>query len=72
MTADRARSSVGDGIPSEIRETLVCPVCHGALIDVRRDGRASLACPVCAIAYPIEDGIPVLLRERATHWQAEI
>lgn len=72
MTADRARSSVDDGIPSEIREMLVCPVCRGALIDVRPDGRASLACPACAIAYPIEDGIPVLLRERATQWQAEI
>lgn len=72
MTADRARTTGDEGIPSEIRAMLVCPVCRQPLVDVRRDEGSWLACSTCAVAYPIEEGIPVLLRERATQWQAEI
>lgn len=40
---------------------LACPACHGGL---SLQG-ASLLCSVCARAYPIVDGIPVLIVERA-------
>jgi uncharacterized protein YbaR (Trm112 family) len=40
---------------------LACPACLGAL---RQDG-AHLACAGCGRAYPVVDGIPVLIAERA-------
>jgi uncharacterized protein len=41
---------------------LVCPVCKSGL-----EWRAeAVTCRGCGRIYPIEDGIPVLLRERAT------
>jgi hypothetical protein len=40
---------------------LACPACYG---DLRLDG-ARLVCVACARAYPIADGIPVLIVERA-------
>ena len=40
---------------------LACPVCHG---DLRLE-EARLVCATCRRAYPIVDGIPVLIAERA-------
>lgn len=40
---------------------LVCPVCHAAL----RLEAATILCTGCARRYPIVDGLPVLLAERA-------
>jgi uncharacterized protein YbaR (Trm112 family) len=40
---------------------LVCPVCHGALIL----GAQTVDCRACNRAYPIEDGLPILLAARA-------
>jgi len=40
---------------------LACPACHG---DLRRE-EARLVCIACGRAYPIVDGIPVLIMERA-------
>ena len=52
-------------IPDVIRELLACPRCGGPL----RDGRAAtgpvMVCEACALAYPVEEGIPVLLVERS-------
>lgn len=46
---------------NEILETIVCPACHGRLLaDVD-----AVRCSACGKAYPIEDGIPVLLISRA-------
>jgi uncharacterized protein YbaR (Trm112 family) len=45
----------------ELRALLVCPACRGELED-REDG---LACPRCALLYPIEEGVPFLVRECA-------
>lgn len=45
------------GIEGWVREILRCPTCHGELTD----GDAELLCASCAVAYPIRDGIPVLL-----------
>ncbi len=54
--------------PSTAAE-LACPVCHGNL---RRSG-TKLDCESCGRSYPIVDGIPVLIAERAeTGAQGEI
>jgi uncharacterized protein YbaR (Trm112 family) len=61
-------------------EILVCPACHQALELRQGDGRAVggaenaaedmsrewLRCLGCGLCYPIQDGIPVMLEERAT------
>ncbi len=44
-------------------EILVCPICKGML---RHDRQAQeLICSVDKLAYPIRDGIPVMLIEQA-------
>lgn len=50
-------------VPRAIRELLVCPNCHGPLRDVTT-GEA-LDCVACRLRFPIRDGIPVMLIERA-------
>jgi uncharacterized protein len=40
---------------------LACPACRGDL----RAQATSLVCAACGRVYPIRDGIPVLIRERA-------
>jgi len=52
-------------IPAEIRDILACPKCRGALRDETSVTGASLVCDACGLAYPVEEGIPVLLIERA-------
>ena len=49
----------------ELLEILACPNCHGGLaVDHDRD---ELVCtsPDCQLAYPVNDGIPVLLVDEA-------
>jgi uncharacterized protein YbaR (Trm112 family) len=53
------------GQPMQIDQTvadlLACPVCHGGLrLEAER-----LACGGCARRYPVVNGIPVLIAERA-------
>jgi uncharacterized protein YbaR (Trm112 family) len=43
-------------------DDLVCPVCFGEL----RFPEASVVCAGCGRSYPIVDGIPVLIADRAT------
>jgi uncharacterized protein len=46
---------------------LVCPNCKGPL-ELRRDERqqpAELVCPADRLAFPIRDGIPVMLESEA-------
>jgi uncharacterized protein YbaR (Trm112 family) len=62
----------GYSIPSAIRDLLACPKCRGPLTDGALEEKGAqpmaeaLVCGVCGLAYPIEEGIPVLLIERAT------
>ena len=50
-------------IDKTLLELLVCPVSKAPLIyDERRD---ELVCRVSRLAYPVRDGIPVLLEEEA-------
>lgn len=63
MAADSRNYPVFD--PS-VMDQLACPACHG---DLRlKDTR--LICAACGRAYPIVDGIPVLIAGRETNPQS--
>lgn len=49
-------------------ELLVCPVCKGPL--QRGDDRQSLVCAADRLAFPIRDGIPVMLENEAVSLDA--
>ncbi len=42
---------------------LVCPACKGSLIS--HDVTGSLHCLPCGLAFPVRDGIPVMLLDSA-------
>lgn len=44
-----------------LREIIVCPDCHGPLAEAGEE----LVCQSCGLAYPVRDGIPVLLVDEA-------
>jgi uncharacterized protein YbaR (Trm112 family) len=48
-------------ISTEMLAMLACPVCHGGLVSESNEIR----CTQCQRRYPVEDGIPVLLADRA-------
>jgi len=55
-------------VPGWVRDILRCPACGSPLADGSRpDGTAELVCTgeACALAYPVRDGIPVLLVDEA-------
>lgn len=53
-------------IDANLAALIVCPACRGPLRTESPDGgEAELTCVVCALAYPIQDGIPVLLADHA-------
>jgi len=48
---------------TKLLEILVCPICKGGL---QYDARSNeLKCSVDKLAYPIRDGIPVMMEEEA-------
>lgn len=52
------------GLDPRLLEILVCPAeDHGALVE--NDIDQTLVCSVCQRAYPVRDGIPVMLLEEA-------
>ena len=54
---------------ARLLEILVCPLCKGPL-DYRKD-KQELVCKADRLAYPIRDGIPVMLDEEARSMSAE-
>lgn len=48
---------------TRLMQLLVCPVCKGPL--QRADDGLSLTCAADRLAYPIRDGIPVMLESEA-------
>lgn len=48
---------------SKLLEILVCPLCKGPLVFLREAGE--LVCRADRLAFPIRDGIPVMLEEEA-------
>ena len=54
-------------LDEDLRALLVCPLCRGELVDHPR----GLACPKDALVFPVEDGIPVMVRELAVPLKAD-
>ncbi len=54
----------GSGVPDRLLEIMQCPACAGALLDVADP--PSLVCESCGLRYPVADGIPVMLVEKAS------
>ena len=50
-------------LDNELLDILVCPVSKSPLI--WNEQNLELLCPASALAYPVRDGIPVLLEEEA-------
>ncbi len=53
----------------KLLEILVCPLCKGPL--VYRKDQQELICKPDRLAYPIRDGIPVMLEDEARKLSAE-
>jgi len=51
------------GVDPKLLEILVCPLCKGKLV-YRKEVR-ELVCRADRLAYPVKDGIPVMLEEEA-------
>lgn len=50
-------------LDAALKEILACPRCKGDLeID---EAHGEIRCRACHLVYPIEDGIPVMLIDRA-------
>lgn len=53
----------------KLLDILVCPVCKGNLEYHRTE--QELICQSCKLAYPIRDGIPVMLEDEAKPLEPE-
>lgn len=54
---------------AKLLDILVCPLCKGPLVYHRET--QELICKADRLAYPIRDGIPVMLEEEARKLPAE-
>ena len=52
-------------IDDELKAILVCPACKGDLLFEE----TRIICTACRKAYPIRDGIPVMLIAEAADWK---
>ncbi|MEW9900359.1 Trm112 family protein [Chitinivorax sp. PXF-14] len=53
----------------KLLEILVCPICKGPL--VYKKAESELVCKADRLAFPLKDGIPVMLEEEARQLPAE-
>lgn len=56
-------------LDKKLLDILVCPVCKGPLHWDK--SRQELVCKADRLAYPVRDGIPVMLREEARELAAD-
>lgn len=54
---------------TKLLDILVCPVCKGPL--VMKKAEQELVCKADRLAYPIRDGIPVMLEDEARELPAD-
>ena len=54
---------------ARLLEILVCPLCKGPLVS-RREPQ-ELVCKPCRLAYPVKDGIPMMLESEARPLSAD-
>jgi tetraacyldisaccharide 4'-kinase len=57
------------GVDPRLLEILVCPLCKGKLF--YRKEAAELVCRADRLAYPVKDGIPVMLEDEARKLAAD-
>ena len=50
-------------LSKELLEILVCPACKGRVTLL--EDETGLLCYACALRYPIQEGIPVMLADEA-------
>jgi len=53
----------------KLLDILVCPICKGKLVYRKAD--RELICRVDRLAFPIQDGIPVMLEQEARRLPAD-
>lgn len=53
----------------KLLEILVCPVCKGKLVYLKKQDE--LICKADRLAFPVRDGIPVMLQEEARELPAD-
>lgn len=53
----------------KLLDILVCPVCKGKLVNAAQS--QELICPVDRLAFPVRDGIPVMLVDEARELPAD-
>lgn len=63
MTQDLDAASLGQMLDPRLVEVLVCPLTHGPLDYDREKGE--LISKKARLAYPIRDGVPVMLADEA-------
>ena len=54
---------------SKLLDILVCPICKGPLIYLK--SRQELLCKADRLAFPVRDGIPVMLESEARAFDPE-
>ena len=56
----------------DILDILACPKCKQPVEEREKGGEVFLVCtaPDCRLAYPVRDGIPVLLIEEGRRWES--
>jgi uncharacterized protein YbaR (Trm112 family) len=54
---------------AKLLEILVCPICKGPLL--YKKSEQELICRPCRLAYPVKDGIPVMLEDEARKLPAD-
>jgi uncharacterized protein YbaR (Trm112 family) len=54
---------MSSALDPRLLEILVCPLCKGPLVYRKAEGE--LVCKPDRLAYPVKDGIPVMLEEDA-------
>jgi uncharacterized protein YbaR (Trm112 family) len=54
------------GLDPVLLEILACPDSHHTRLEVDEQA-GELVCPTCSRAFPVRDGIPVLLLDEARH-----
>ena len=60
---------MSSAIDPRLLEILVCPLCKGPL--VYRKAQGELVCKPDRLAYPVKDGIPVMLEDEARQLPAD-
>ena len=48
----------------KLLEILACPLCNG-ILKYEKNPLEELICKHCAVAFPVKDGIPVMLEDDA-------